>query len=104
RSSSAASLTFPPFPTRRSSDLAARSTAQKKENSSTPLLLGDSDAMNTLRHRIERVAASDNPVLVTGEAGSGKELVASLVHQQSRDRKSTRLNSSHVKISYAVFC
>src|SRR5690606_5114214 len=83
RSSSAASLTFPPFPTRRSSDLAARSTAQKKENSSTPLLLGDSDAMNTLRHRIERVAASDNPVLVTGEAGSGKELVASLVHQQS---------------------
>jgi len=62
---------------------AARSTAQKKENSSTPLLLGDSDAMNTLRHRIERVAASDNPVLVTGEAGSGKELVASLVHQQS---------------------
>src|SRR5690606_39856355 len=24
--------------------------------------------------------------------------------QQSKDRKSTRLNSSHVKISYAVFC
>src|SRR5690606_41352349 len=24
--------------------------------------------------------------------------------QQARDRKSTRLNSSHVKISYAVFC
>src|SRR5690606_42121710 len=25
-------------------------------------------------------------------------------HLQGRDRKSTRLNSSHVKISYAVFC
>src|SRR5690606_40423927 len=25
-------------------------------------------------------------------------------HQRPRDRKSTRLNSSHVKISYAVFC
>src|SRR5690606_39473294 len=25
-------------------------------------------------------------------------------HQQELDRKSTRLNSSHVKISYAVFC
>src|SRR5690606_41459595 len=25
-------------------------------------------------------------------------------HRQVRDRKSTRLNSSHVKISYAVFC
>src|SRR5690606_39461990 len=27
-----------------------------------------------------------------------------LTHVGSRDRKSTRLNSSHVKISYAVFC
>src|SRR5690606_39621560 len=26
------------------------------------------------------------------------------VHMEERDRKSTRLNSSHVKISYAVFC
>src|SRR5699024_12816893 len=26
------------------------------------------------------------------------------VHQRARDRKSTRLNSSHVSISYAVFC
>src|SRR5690606_40024733 len=26
------------------------------------------------------------------------------VHEPSSDRKSTRLNSSHVKISYAVFC
>src|SRR5690606_39285195 len=25
-------------------------------------------------------------------------------HREGRDRKSTRLNSSHVKISYAVFC
>src|SRR5690606_40899744 len=25
-------------------------------------------------------------------------------HERARDRKSTRLNSSHVKISYAVFC
>src|SRR5256886_11505347 len=29
---------------------------------------------------------------------------ARLVHRQSRDRKSTRLNSSHSQISYAVFC
>src|SRR5690606_42137358 len=26
------------------------------------------------------------------------------MHEQQKDRKSTRLNSSHVKISYAVFC
>src|SRR5690606_42126187 len=29
---------------------------------------------------------------------------AKLLAQRCRDRKSTRLNSSHVKISYAVFC
>src|SRR5699024_12756168 len=31
-------------------------------------------------------------------------LLAFACHLQSRDRKSTRLNSSHVSISYAVFC
>lgn len=62
----------------------ARNPTQSKEsNRGTPALLGDSEAMNALRHRIERVAASDNPLLITGEAGVGKELVASIVHQQS---------------------
>src|SRR3712207_8349680 len=42
-------------------------------------------------------------VVVTGVAGSGK---SSLIHGSvaGRDRKSTRLNSSHANISYAVFC
>src|SRR3989442_5714593 len=34
----------------------------------------------------------------------GFELVARLAEQGLKDRKSTRLNSSHVRISYAVFC
>src|SRR5690606_40549878 len=34
--------------------------------------------------------------------GLRRELVA--YHEHNEDRKSTRLNSSHVKISYAVFC
>src|SRR5690606_40053430 len=34
-----------------------------------------------------------------------EELANKVVHEiRERDRKSTRLNSSHVKISYAVFC
>src|SRR5690625_6322464 len=33
-----------------------------------------------------------------------KEIQPVTVSQASRDRKSTRLNSSHVAISYAVFC
>src|SRR5258708_27582345 len=34
----------------------------------------------------------------------GRELNRELLHAAGRDRKSTRLNSSHQIISYAVFC
>src|SRR5690606_42097984 len=34
----------------------------------------------------------------------GQIVVNRTCNERSRDRKSTRLNSSHVKISYAVFC
>src|SRR5690349_23028776 len=40
-------------------------------------------------------------------AGRSARAVPAAVHpgsQSARDRKSTRLNSSHVEISYAVFC
>src|SRR5690606_39505953 len=33
-----------------------------------------------------------------------KRIKQNLLHEAHQDRKSTRLNSSHVKISYAVFC
>src|SRR5699024_12831150 len=36
--------------------------------------------------------------------GSPGDVLTSLGHAIHRDRKSTRLNSSHVSISYAVFC
>src|SRR5436309_6970183 len=37
-------------------------------------------------------------------ARAGSRYARSLRHLKDADRKSTRLNSSHVKISYAVFC
>jgi len=46
-------------------------------------LVGCSPAMASLRSRIQRVAKVDAPVLVTGESGSGKELTAQAIHQQS---------------------
>src|SRR5690606_39863654 len=39
-----------------------------------------------------------------GQVGLGIAVVAFLDQGDGKDRKSTRLNSSHVKISYAVFC
>src|SRR5690625_6580507 len=62
-------------------------------------------------------------VLIVGPSGSGKSTLAHCINglvpfsyrgeingsltingQETKDRKSTRLNSSHVAISYAVFC
>lgn len=46
-------------------------------------LVGRSPVMNDLREEIERTARSDAKVLITGESGSGKELVARAVHARS---------------------
>ena len=47
-------------------------------------LLGRSDVMKELRDVVRRVADAPFPVLVTGESGCGKELVARAVHRLSR--------------------
>lgn len=46
----------------------------------TSQLLGDSPAMQELRDLIDRVARSQAPVHVSGDSGTGKELVARLIH------------------------
>jgi len=50
-------------------------------------LIGASEAIRRVRERIERVAATDFTVLIEGESGSGKELVARQVHELSRRRR-----------------
>jgi two-component system response regulator PilR (NtrC family) len=45
-------------------------------------LLGDSPPMLALRKQIGRLARSQAPVYISGESGSGKELVARLIHEQ----------------------
>jgi two-component system, NtrC family, response regulator PilR len=46
----------------------------------TSRLLGQSTAMSALRELIARVARSQAPVHITGDSGTGKELVARLIH------------------------
>jgi two-component system response regulator AtoC len=47
------------------------------------VLIGSSPAMQVIYKTIGRVAASDATVLITGETGTGKELIATLLHRRS---------------------
>jgi DNA-binding NtrC family response regulator len=57
-------------------------------------LLGATPAMAELRQAIERAAAAPFPVLIEGESGSGKEVVAKAIHRGGlrRDRPFATLN------------
>lgn len=56
---------------------------QTKDRRTRNTLLGESEVMRTVRGKIEKLARSQAPVYISGESGSGKELVARLIHQQS---------------------
>ena len=59
-----------------------------------PDLIGDSEPMRGLRSALVRAARSPFPVLIEGESGSGKELVARAIHRASarQDRRFSALN------------
>ena len=60
--------------------------ARRPPDGAAPLI-GSSEAIRRVRERIERVAATDFTILIEGESGSGKELVARQVHELSRRRR-----------------
>ncbi len=46
-------------------------------------LLGDSEAMQQIFYKIEKIAPTDANILILGENGTGKDLIAKAIHQQS---------------------
>lgn len=57
------------------------------------LLIGNAEPMQHVKRMIERVASTDANVLILGENGTGKELVAKSIHQQS-----TRAKGPFIKV------
>src|ERR1700681_1062965 len=47
-------------------------------------IVGASPALTAVLSRVSKVAGSDSTVLLTGETGTGKELVARAIHKRSR--------------------
>ncbi|MBI2875431.1 MAG: sigma-54-dependent Fis family transcriptional regulator [Candidatus Tectomicrobia bacterium] len=48
-----------------------------------PRMIGESPSMRQVKAYLEKVAATDSNVLITGETGTGKELVAEMIHRNS---------------------
>ncbi|MGZ8518422.1 MAG: sigma-54-dependent transcriptional regulator, partial [Chitinophagaceae bacterium] len=46
-------------------------------------LLGESEAMQQIFYKIEKIAPTDANILILGENGTGKDLIAKAIHQQS---------------------
>jgi formate hydrogenlyase transcriptional activator len=47
-------------------------------------IVGSSEALRKVLRQVDKVAASDSTVLVLGETGTGKELIARAIHKRSR--------------------
>ncbi len=61
---------------------------KNKQQRSTTELVGHSEAAERLRGQIQMAAASDAAVLITGETGVGKNLIAREIHQRQNRRES----------------
>lgn len=52
-----------------------------------PVLVGESDGIQAVRQAVRRMADKDATVLITGETGTGKDLIARSIHYHSRRRE-----------------
>src|SRR5699024_11514895 len=86
------------FPTRRSSDLSELLLNSKSVGIIGTNLTSLDIIMYLKKHNYK------NDIIVTSRSGTVPFIRGNEAEVNIEDRKSTRLNSSHVSISYAVFC
>ena len=78
-------------------DLITETRVLKRKVSKTYEMIGESKAMVEVKELIDRVASTDARVLITGENGTGKELVARWLHE-----KSERAENPFVEVNCAA--
>lgn len=62
-------------------------SAANQQDDALPGLLGETEVMRALARRVRKIAQTSLPVLVRGETGTGKELVARAIHELGQRRK-----------------
>jgi DNA-binding NtrC family response regulator len=68
-------------------ELVVENTRLKKKVSKNYEMVGESDEIQRIKNLIEKVAPTDARVLITGQNGTGKELVAHWIHEKSERSK-----------------
>ena len=66
-------------------------------------MIGESPAMKAVQGLVRKVAATDAAVLITGENGTGKELVARAIHRQSDRREGAFIGVDIASLPEALF-
>lgn len=79
------------------SNLVTETRTLKKKISKTNDMIGESGAIGKIKEMIDKVAPTDARVLITGENGTGKELVARWLHE-----KSPRSGSALIEVNCAA--
>ena len=64
-------------------EFTAAKRALERRISQSPMFIGESEMMQQVRRFIAEVAPSDMTVLIRGESGTGKDVVANLIHESS---------------------
>lgn len=67
--------------------LASENITLKKKVSKKYEMIGESEAMEKIKSMIDKIAPTEARVLITGENGTGKELVAHWIHEKSERSK-----------------
>ena len=68
-----------------------------------PMFWGESEAMSRIRETVEKVAVTDANILITGENGTGKEMLAREIHRLSTRRGGTMVSLDMGAIPDTVF-
>jgi two-component system nitrogen regulation response regulator NtrX len=79
-------------------ELIAQNAELKRSASADAEIVGESAVIRSVRDQIQRVASMSTPVLITGENGSGKNLIACSIHCNSsrRERPLVSVNCSAI--------